>query len=95
MKAYEMKYLFQIEEISKDPLGVFLSFLSFFFAWFLSCIEINFVKLMFLFSLDPDNDPMCVLLMIDFYALRASEYSFLIRMFQEWEVKTLSWGMKL
>lgn len=42
---------------------------------------------MLFFSFDPDNDPMCVLLMIDFYALRASEYAFLIRMFQEWEVK--------
>lgn len=44
---------------------------------------LEFCKL--LLSFDPDNDPMCVLLMIDFYALRASEYAFLIRMFQEWE----------
>ncbi|XP_062501672.1 ribosome quality control complex subunit TCF25-like isoform X2 [Corticium candelabrum] len=38
-----------------------------------------------LLSLDPDNDPLCVLLMMDFYALRAEEFRFLIRMFNEWE----------
>ncbi|KAG8437545.1 hypothetical protein GDO86_008308 [Hymenochirus boettgeri] len=36
-------------------------------------------------SLDPDNDPLCMLLLIDFLSLRAREYSFLSRMFQEWE----------
>nr|KAG5713109.1 hypothetical protein BaRGS_021903 [Batillaria attramentaria] len=36
-------------------------------------------------SLDPDGDPLCVLLMIDFYALRSEQYSFLLRMFEEWE----------
>ncbi|KAK3085888.1 hypothetical protein FSP39_010034 [Pinctada imbricata] len=44
---------------------------------------LEFCKL--LLSLDPDTDPMGVLLMIDFYALRADEYGFLIRMFEEWE----------
>ncbi|XP_061196986.1 ribosome quality control complex subunit TCF25-like [Saccostrea echinata] len=44
---------------------------------------LEFCKL--LLSLDPDNDPMCILLMIDFYALRAAEYAFLIRLYQEWE----------
>ena len=29
---------------------------------------------------------MCVLLMIDFYALRSEQFHFLIRMFEEWEV---------
>lgn len=43
----------------------------------------------FYHSLDPDNDPMCVLLMIDFYALRCEEYTFLIRLFKEWEVQTV------
>ncbi|XP_041375879.1 transcription factor 25-like [Gigantopelta aegis] len=38
-----------------------------------------------LLSLDPDTDPLCVLLMIDFYALRAEEFHFLIRMSNEWE----------
>ena len=37
-------------------------------------------------SLDPDNDPLCVLLMIDYFALRASEHKFLIRLCDEWEV---------
>ncbi|XP_063441257.1 ribosome quality control complex subunit TCF25-like [Mytilus trossulus] len=44
---------------------------------------LEFCKL--LLSLDPDNDPMCVLLMIDFYALRSEEFAFLIRLFNEWE----------
>ncbi|CAN2389410.1 negative regulation of transcription by RNA polymerase II [Pristimantis euphronides] len=36
-------------------------------------------------SLDPENDPLCMHLLIDYLALRAREYSFLIRMFDEWE----------
>uniref|UniRef100_A0A803VYF4 Transcription factor 25 n=1 Tax=Ficedula albicollis TaxID=59894 RepID=A0A803VYF4_FICAL len=36
-------------------------------------------------SLDPENDPLCVLLLIDFLSLRAREYTFLTRLFQEWE----------
>lgn len=38
-----------------------------------------------LLNLDPDGDPLGVLLMIDFYALRAEQFSFLIRLFEEWE----------
>ena len=37
------------------------------------------------YSLDPDGDPLCMLLTMDFYALRASEYAFLVRMYSEWE----------
>ncbi|XP_040427200.1 transcription factor 25 isoform X2 [Cygnus olor] len=44
---------------------------------------LEFCKL--ILSLDPENDPLCVLLMIDFLSLRAREYTFLTRMFQEWE----------
>ncbi|XP_009991190.1 PREDICTED: transcription factor 25, partial [Tauraco erythrolophus] len=44
---------------------------------------LEFCKL--ILSLDPENDPLCVLLLIDFLALRAREYTFLTRMFQEWE----------
>ncbi|XP_066019517.1 ribosome quality control complex subunit TCF25 isoform X2 [Pocillopora verrucosa] len=38
-----------------------------------------------LLSLDPDEDPLGVLLMIDFYALQSEQFSFLIRLFEEWE----------
>ena len=38
------------------------------------------------FSFDPEGDPLGVLLMIDFFALRSEQYHFLIRLFQEWEV---------
>ncbi|NXY22787.1 TCF25 factor, partial [Atrichornis clamosus] len=44
---------------------------------------LEFCKL--ILSLDPENDPLCVLLLIDFLALRAREYTFLTRFFQEWE----------
>ncbi|CAE1313418.1 Transcription factor 25 [Acanthosepion pharaonis] len=44
---------------------------------------LEFCKL--LLSLDSESDPLCVLLMIDYYALRAEEFSFLIRLFEEWE----------
>ena len=49
------------------------------------CIDCS-LYVCFLDSLDPDGDPMCVLLMIDFYALRSEQFHFLIRMFEEWEV---------
>lgn len=37
-------------------------------------------------SLEPDEDPLCMLLLIDHLALRARSYDYLIRLFQEWEV---------
>ncbi|ELK02896.1 Transcription factor 25 [Pteropus alecto] len=37
-------------------------------------------------SLEPDEDPLCMLLLIDHLALRARNYEYLIRLFQEWEV---------
>lgn len=44
-----------------------------------------------LLSLSPDEDPLCVLLMIDFYALHSEEYEFIIRIYDEWEAhKNLS-----
>ncbi|OCT82367.1 hypothetical protein XELAEV_18024894mg [Xenopus laevis] len=44
---------------------------------------LEFCKL--ILSLDPENDPLGMLLLIDFLSLRAREYTFLSRMFQEWE----------
>ncbi|XP_028595746.2 ribosome quality control complex subunit TCF25 [Podarcis muralis] len=44
---------------------------------------LEFCKL--ILSLDPENDPLCILLIIDLLSLRAREYAFLTRMFQEWE----------
>uniref|UniRef100_A0A670YV70 Transcription factor 25 n=1 Tax=Pseudonaja textilis TaxID=8673 RepID=A0A670YV70_PSETE len=38
-----------------------------------------------LLSLDPENDPLCMLLLVDLLSLRAREYTFLTRLFQEWE----------
>ncbi|PNJ12360.1 TCF25 isoform 11, partial [Pongo abelii] len=36
-------------------------------------------------SLEPDEDPLCMLLLIDHLTLRARNYEYLIRLFQEWE----------
>ncbi|XP_056381955.1 transcription factor 25 isoform X2 [Hyla sarda] len=44
---------------------------------------LEFCKL--ILSLDPENDPLCMLLLVDYLALRAREYLLLIRMFEEWE----------
>jgi len=40
---------------------------------------------MFCCSLDPDEDPLCILLLIDFYALRSEQYDFVVCMYTEWE----------
>ncbi|XP_064393566.1 ribosome quality control complex subunit TCF25-like [Halichondria panicea] len=44
---------------------------------------LEFCKL--LLSLDPDGDPLCVLLMIDYHALRAEQYTFLTDLHTQWE----------
>ncbi|XP_076989452.1 ribosome quality control complex subunit TCF25 [Tamandua tetradactyla] len=36
-------------------------------------------------SLEPDEDPLCMLLLVDHLALRARDYQYLIRLFEEWE----------
>lgn len=38
------------------------------------------------FSLDPDSDPLCMLLLIDFLTLRSREYQALLHLYQDWEV---------
>ncbi|KAJ7986192.1 hypothetical protein DPEC_G00348230 [Dallia pectoralis] len=37
-------------------------------------------------SLDPDRDPLCMLLLIDFLSLRSREYNSLLRLYHDWEV---------
>lgn len=38
----------------------------------------------FILSLDPEEDPMGVILMIDNYAIRSSQYAYLVKIYQEW-----------
>lgn len=38
-------------------------------------------------SLDPDSDPLCMLLLIDFLMLRSREYQSLLQLYQDWEVR--------
>ena len=52
---------------------------------------ISILKCFFFFSLDPDGDPLCVLLMIDFYAIRCEQFDYLINLYKEWDsIKKLS-----
>ncbi|KAM8946114.1 ribosome quality control complex subunit TCF25 isoform 2-T2 [Pelodytes ibericus] len=44
---------------------------------------LEFCKL--ILSFDEEKDPLCMLLLIDFLSLRAREYAFLVRVFEEWE----------
>uniref|UniRef100_A0A1A8F974 Transcription factor 25 (Basic helix-loop-helix) n=1 Tax=Nothobranchius korthausae TaxID=1143690 RepID=A0A1A8F974_9TELE len=36
-------------------------------------------------SLDPDSDPLCMLLLVDFLMLRSREYTPLLQLYQDWE----------
>ena len=45
-----------------------------------------FLQFLFNFRLDPTGDPLGVLLMIDYYALKSEQHEYVIRMFAEWEV---------
>lgn len=46
---------------------------------------LEFCKL--LLALDPEEDPLAIVLAIDFYALRSREYQWLIDFYEEWEPK--------
>jgi len=45
--------------------------------------SLEFCKL--LLSLDPECDPTGVLLMLDFYAIRAAQHAWFVRLYEEWE----------
>lgn len=52
--------------------------------------SLEFCKL--LLSLDPDGDPLGIVLAIDFYAIRAREYQWLMDFVKEWDsTKNLFW----
>uniref|UniRef100_A0A7G3AYK3 Putative transcription factor 25 n=1 Tax=Lutzomyia longipalpis TaxID=7200 RepID=A0A7G3AYK3_LUTLO len=38
-----------------------------------------------LLSLDPINDPLAIILVIDYYAIRAKQYEWLVELYNEWE----------
>lgn len=46
---------------------------------------LEFCKL--LLGLDPDNDPLCVTLLLDYYAIRADQYQYLVRLYREWDAE--------
>jgi len=39
----------------------------------------------FMLSLDPENDPLATILLIDFLSLRAKQFEFLIQLYEEWQ----------
>lgn len=53
------------------------------FSYFLHRTSLEFCKL--LLSLDPEGDPLAVILLIDFYALRAKEYEWFLEFCNLWE----------
>ncbi|KAF5273306.1 hypothetical protein FQR65_LT04728 [Abscondita terminalis] len=56
-----------------------------------ACYRTSLELCKLLLSLDPDDDPLAIKLVIDFYALRAKEYVWLVDFFLEWEpTKNLS-----
>jgi hypothetical protein len=54
------------------------------------CHKTAFELCKLLLSLDPDGDPLCVLLMIDYYAIRCCEYQFIIDLHDRWGVSQSS-----
>jgi Transcriptional repressor TCF25 len=36
-------------------------------------------------SLDPENDPLAIILVIDYYAIKSKQYEFLINLYREWK----------
>ena len=74
--------LFYYLETKRVPFQVCKEFKLFFMYYV--CLE-HLSAFFFFFSLDPDVDPLCIILMIDFYALRSEQYLYLIRMYSEWE----------
>lgn len=41
-------------------------------------------------SLDPETDPLCVLLMVDYYSVRACDYQFLVDLDKRWGVSRIN-----
>ena len=67
------------------PFGCFYLYAVCLSVYLSVCLWIFLVCSM-VYSLDPDTDPLGILLILDFYALRSGEYKFLIRLSDEWEV---------
>ena len=47
----------------------------------------HFLVIFFYFSLDPDNDPLGILLMLDFYAIRAQQHAWFVEFVKSWDPK--------
>lgn len=50
-----------------------------------ACTRTSLEIAKFLLSLDSENDPLAVILLLDFYALRAKQYEWLVELYEEWK----------
>lgn len=50
-----------------------------------ACCRTSLELAKLILSLDPVNDPLAIILLIDFYAIRSKQYDFLITLYREWE----------
>ena len=44
-----------------------------------------FLYFPFCFSLDPEEDPLCTLLLMDYYCIKAEEYTYFVQLYEEYE----------
>ena len=54
-----------------------------------------FQHICILFSVNPDKDPLCVLLLIDYFAVRSCEYDFLINLYKSWDVSATNFAFSV
>lgn len=56
-----------------------------------ACCRTAFEISKLILSLDPDTDPLAMILVIDYYALRSKQYEWFKKFYEEWEsIKNLS-----
>lgn len=61
-------------------------------SYYVSIVSANYVLAFsaicfYCYRLDPDNDPLCVTLLLDYYAIRAEQYQYLVRLYREWDAE--------
>lgn len=74
-------------QFSVNHYKIVLDFSLYYVYFFLRALSDCFTRGFVSHSLDPDSDPLCMLLLIDFLMLRSREYKPLLQLYQDWEVK--------
>lgn len=93
--AYEMSFhsmfsltsgLCRMEYRRQENRGFFIAIFK--YAQFLAaraCPRTALELSKFILSLEPENDPLAIILIIDYYALKSKQYEFLINLYREWK----------